>query len=131
MSHLQTVQEIYAGFANGDVEAVIARLSPKVTWSNAGPDHLDYFGVRHGHTQVREVFGILARDFDIAHFGPEAFFESGDHVAVLLKLRATIKHTGREFQEALAHVWTFGSDGLVSLLQDIQDSAGIAAAYDA
>ncbi|EFC85113.1 nuclear transport factor 2 family protein [Parafrankia sp. EUN1f] len=127
-TNLERVQAIYAAFGSGDVEGVLAALAPDVVWSNAGPADLAYFGVRTGREQVAEVFAILGQEFDIAHFAPVEFFAAGERVAVLLEMRATIRSTGRSFTEDLVHVWTFGSDGLVTRLQDIQDSAGVAAA---
>ena len=122
------VQGIYAAFGAGDVEGVLAALAPDVVWRNAGPADLDYFGTRTGRERVREVFDILGREFDIARFEPVEFFAAGTRVAVLLELEATIRSTGRSFTEDLVHVWTFGADGLVTRLQDIQDSAGVATA---
>jgi len=127
-SNITRVQAIYSAFGAGDSDAVLAALSPDVRWSNAGPKDLDYFGVRNGRQQVTEVLAILGQDFDIAEFSPIEFFETGDRVAVLLHLKAAIRSTRIGFEEDLVHVWTFGSDGLVASLQDIQDSATVAAA---
>jgi ketosteroid isomerase-like protein len=63
---LARVRAIYAAFARGDVDTVLAALSPDVVWSNAGPPDIDYFGVRHGRERVAEVFAILGAEFDIA-----------------------------------------------------------------
>jgi uncharacterized protein len=129
--NLDRTRAIYQAFGAGDTEAVLAALDPDVVWSNAGPDDLDYFGVRTGRDRVAEVFAILGRDFDIKEFEPVEFFAGGDRVAVLLHLNATIRSTGKSFTEDLVHVWTFGEDGQVVKLQDIQDSAGVAAAMRA
>jgi ketosteroid isomerase-like protein len=129
MEHdIERVQAIYAAFSSGDAAGVLAALDPAVVWSNAGPSDLDYFGVRHGREQVADVLAILARDFDIHEFVPLRFFAADGDVAVLLRLRATIKPTGRTLEQELVHVWTLGPDGLVTRMRDIQDSAGVAAA---
>jgi uncharacterized protein len=128
MTQVEQVQRIYKAFGDGDIDTVLAALSPQVRWSNAGPADLPYFGVRIGRDQVAEVFQILGDEFDIAEFAPVAFFAEANQVAVLLRLTATIRSTGRSFSQDLVHVWTFGPDGLVAMLQDIQDSAAVAAA---
>jgi ketosteroid isomerase-like protein len=127
-TNLERVQALYAAFGRGDVDAILACLAPSIEWSNAGPSDLDYFGTRHGREQVAEVFVILARDFDISEFTPLRFFSSEDDVAVLLRLQATVKDTGKQIWQELVHVLTFGPDGLVTRMRDIQDSATIAAA---
>jgi ketosteroid isomerase-like protein len=127
-SNIKRVQTIYTAFGAGDTNAVLSVLDPAVVWSNAGPADVDYFGTRRCRDEVAEVFAILDRDFAIEDFTPLAFFANGDDVAVLLRLRATMKPTGRTFEEELVHVWTFGTDGLVKRMRDIQDSAGVAAA---
>jgi ketosteroid isomerase-like protein len=125
---LQRTQAIYEAFGTGDVDGILSALAPDVTWSNAGPADLEYFGVRHGRAEVAGVFAIIGREFDIAEFAPVEFFTTGNRVAVLLRQRTTIRSTGKSFAEDLVHVWTYGEDGLVRHLQDIQDSAAIAEA---
>jgi uncharacterized protein len=131
MDNLERIQGIYAAFGAGDVDAVLAALDPGIVWTNAGPADLDYFGARRGRDQVAEVFTILARDFAIEEFVPLRFFAAEDDVAVLLRLRATLRPTGRAFEQELVHVWTIGDDGLVTRMRDIQDSAGLAQALRA
>jgi ketosteroid isomerase-like protein len=126
--HVRTVQSLYEAFARGDVATILAALSPDVVWSNAGPDDLEYFGTRHGRDGALEVFTILGRDFEIAEFAPQRFFGDGDQVVVTVHQKATVKATGRSFEQDLVHVWTFGADGLVTRFLDVQDSAGVAAA---
>jgi uncharacterized protein len=128
MENIERIQAIYSAFGAGDVDGVLAALHPDVVWSNAGPAELDYFGVRRGREQVSEVFAILSRDFEIHEFVPLRFFAADDDVAVLLRLRATIKPTRQALEEELVHVWTLAADGRVTRMRDIQDSAAVAAA---
>jgi len=97
----------------------------------ASPAHLDYFGVRQGHSQVREVFNILRRDFEISRFVPVDFFLSGNRVLVLLELDAVIRPTRKRFSELLVHVWTFAPHGKVAQFNDVQDSWTVAGALTA
>ena len=131
MKHIDSVQRIYAAFSRGDTQGVLDELDPSIEWSNAGPPHLDYFGVRHGHGQVSEVFEILARDFEISRFLPVDFFVSGDRVLVLLELEAMIRPTRKAFSEVLVHVWTFAPNGKVAHMNDVHDSWTVAAALTA
>lgn len=128
MTNVERIKDIYAAFGRGDVSGVLKALDPEIVWSNAGPQDLDYFGVRRGHEQVAEVFAILGRDFEIHEFAPLRFFAAEDDVAVLLRLRATIRPTGKAIEQELVHVWTLGAGGLATRMRDIQDSAGVAAA---
>jgi uncharacterized protein len=131
VTHIDTVRRIYAAFALGDVQGVLDELDPGIEWSNAGPPHLEYFGVRQGHGRVREVFKILARDFEISRFVPVDFFLSGSRVLVLLELDAVIRSTRKAFSELLVHVWTFAPNGKVAQMNDVQDSWTVAAALTA
>jgi ketosteroid isomerase-like protein len=127
LTHIDTVQRIDAAFALGDTQGVLDELDPSIEWSNAGPPHLDYFGVRQGHGQLSDVFKILARDFEISRFVPVDFFVSSNRVLVLLELDAVIRPTRKAFSELLVHVWTFAPNGKLAQMNDVQDSWTVAA----
>lgn len=59
---------------------------------------------------------------------PCAFIAQGDRVVVLLHAEATIKRTGRDIIQDVAHVWTL-RDGKVIHQYAYEDTAAVAAAY--
>jgi hypothetical protein len=127
--NLATVQDMYAAFGQGDIATVLGHLAPDIEWVNAGPSAISYFGTHRGHDEVlSRVFQFLGENLDIAVFEPRDFFASGEKVAVILRMEATVRGTGRSFGEDLAHLFTF-RDGKVVRFQDIQETAGIAAAF--
>lgn len=123
-----SITALYRAFGQGDIPAVLSMLHPDIEWSNAGPAGVAYFGTRRGRDRVREVFDIIAAEFEIAEFAPVQIFAAGPHVAVWLHQEATIRSTGRSFTEDLVHLWSFDAAGAIVRLRDVQDSWAVATA---
>jgi ketosteroid isomerase-like protein len=129
--NLALVQSIYAAFGRGDIAAVMAEFAPDVEWVNAGPAVAPYFGTHKGHAAVLEnVFGYIGANLAIDVFEPTDFFANGDKVVVLLKMGATVKATGKRYDQVLAHVFTIAG-GKVTHFRDIQNTGVIAEAMRA
>lgn len=114
MSHIQTVQSIYAAFGRGDVPAILPHLADDVEWeygmSNAG---VPWFQPRRGRADVPKFFEALGA-LAITRFEPKTLLESGNIVVALIDLACEVKATGRKIaEEDEAHIWHFGADGRV------------------
>lgn len=127
MSHIDSVKAIYAAFGQGDVPGILARLSPDIEWEYDwfGPS-LKWFEPRRGRADVVKFFEALA-DFEVARFEPTAFLAGDGMVAVPIQLEFVHKATRRRIRDFEAHLWTFGTDGLVSRFRHLVDSAQYAA----
>jgi uncharacterized protein len=121
MSHLETVQEIYAAFGRGDVPAILERLAPDVAWESWLDNHAQRAGVEHlaerrGRDEVPAFFaaaGALGiQDFQVL-----------DLMAGERQVAAEIRLVTERFADEEIHLWTFGDDGLVSRFRHYVDTA--------
>jgi len=112
--NLEVVRAVYAAFARGDVEGILARLDSDVSWRTPGGPDLPTGGLRHGIPAVREFFPLLLNTFDLAEFQPRDFLASGDKVVVLGTSREGPKGSGRLVDFRWVHVFTFRNGRIVA-----------------
>jgi ketosteroid isomerase-like protein len=128
MSHIETVQEIYAAFGRGDVPAILDRLADDVRWehwpdgSGAQRHGVPWLAERTGREEVGGFFAGLAA-LDIHTFAPRAFLAGDGMVAAVIDLDATVVATGERFRDVEVHLWTFGADGRVTEFRHVVDTA--------
>ena len=125
MSHTQTIQTIYAAFGRGDVPAILGHLTDDVDWNNdrVASKECPWNGNFSGKVNVPGFFKAVADHFDFEVFEPRAFMESGNHVAVLLRLESRLKKNGQPLKNDTVHFWTFTDRGLVSAYRHFNDTA--------
>ena len=123
LENLEVVRNLYAGFARGDLEAIVAVLDPEVLWRTPGPPDLPTAGLRHGHDQVRQFFAVLLNTLDISDFRPADFLAQGDKVVVLGTSREGPKGTGRLVDFRWVHVFRFRSGKIVEFDEPADVSA--------
>ena len=133
MTNVEIIQGLYEAFGRGDLEAILARIAPKVDWSDtppvAGADLVPMFKNLHTPAEVAEgYFGPVATGLDFDVFEPTAFYGDGDRVAVVLEVGATVQATGKRFEMTEVHLWTL-ADGLIVKYRNVLDTAQIIAAY--
>ena len=125
---VQLLKNAYAAFNTGDVPAVVAMMNPAIEWHEPGlrgypPPGGDrvYLGP---NSVVKEVFAALTAAWDAFSAVPEEFLGNGERVAVLGRLSATAKESGRALDVPFAHVWTV-RDGTLCRFQDYTDTAKV------
>ena len=128
--NIQTVQQIYADFGQGNIPAILGRLSPEVAWVNAGPESVPYARRRQGVDAVQSFFASLGAAVEVQSFEPKEFFASGDRVVVLGAWSGQAKPTGKPFASEWAMAWTL-RDGKVTSFRSYEDTHAIAAAFAA
>jgi uncharacterized protein len=114
MSNIETIRQVYAAFARGDIDAILNRLSETVQWEAAG-SHTDvpWLLPRRGRDGVARFFEV-AGNLQINSFEPKAFLEADQLVVVLLDEDVTVKATGRRIRELdQVHIWRFDEHGAV------------------
>jgi ketosteroid isomerase-like protein len=130
-TNLETAQQAYAAFGQGDLPGILATLDPSIVWENPGPNSPSYFGTHRGHAAVAaNVFGFLAENLQFDVFEPREFLVGEDKVVVLLHMQARIKRTGERFVQDAVHVFSF-TGGKVVRFQDFQNSYALAKALAA
>lgn len=129
--NIERIQQIYGAFGRGDIPTVLGALSADVTWVNAGPADISYFGTHKGPNAVANgVFGFIGANFEFTAFDPHTFFANGDQVVALLHVAGKARTTGKTFDQETAHVFTLRG-GQISHFRDIQDTAAVAGALRA
>jgi ketosteroid isomerase-like protein len=113
LSNVQTVQEIYAAFGQGDVPTILSKLADDVQWDADSAGDVPFLVPRRGRDAVGGFFEALGAA-EFTKFEPTAFLESGNIVIALIDLEFTVKATGKKVnQPDEVHIWRFGPDGKV------------------
>lgn len=114
MSNIQTIKDVYAAYAAGDLQAILARLAEDVAWDNAGgATDVPWLAPRSGHSGAVRFFEAIAL-LQVNYFQPKAFFELGNLVVVLVDEDVVVKATGRGLKECdQVHLWTFDHEGRI------------------
>src|SRR5919108_5808717 len=126
-SPTETVSELYASFARGDVPAVLGLLDPEVSWVT--PATLPWSRGRYsGRDEVAEYFKSFAEALDEAAVEPHELLECGERVVALGEERARVRASGERFAVPFAHVVRV-REGRVRELRGHVDTAAIVAAF--
>ena len=122
-SNVAIVKSVYAAFARGDIDAVLAAMDPGIIWMT--PATLPWStGDYHGPTGVADYLASFARALADPAIVPEEFFDAGDHVVVNGLERATAAATGCGFTARFTHTWTL-HDGRAIRMRGVVDTAAI------
>ena len=114
--HSDTIANLYAAFARGDVATVLAAFAPNISWTDA--EGFPYGGTYVGPDAVlQNVFARLGSEWDGYAAVPHEFVASNDTVVALGEYSGTYKATGKSFKAPFAHVWKFGANGIISFRQ--------------
>ena len=118
-----TVMAIYEAFGQGDVPAILERLSEDVEWERgASPTGVPWLEPGRGKEHVQAFFGALAEHLEFRDFAPTGTAVGDDVVIAFIRLEAVVKGTGRVVAETTeAHCWWFGDDGLVEAFRHYVD----------
>ena len=115
-SAVDTVKGLYAGFASGDVAAVLGALDPAIEWTEA--EGFPYGGTYVGRDAVlANVFMKLATEWDGFMAVPSEYVCQGDTVVAIGEYSGTYKATGRHFRAPFVHVWRSRDGALVKFRQ--------------
>lgn len=125
MSHLDTVQTIYAAFGRGDVPAILAHLDERIEWEHDA-EGWDSYGVpwlRPG-SGTRHVIGFFEAlaGLEFLTFTPVSLLANDAQVAAVISLEIMVKATGARFREYELHLWTFGDHGKATRFRHFVDT---------
>jgi ketosteroid isomerase-like protein len=115
MSHIPTVQAIYAAFGRGDIETILGHLADDVVWEYDKPAAgIPWLVPLRGRAQVPGFFAALAA-VEFQQFQPKLQLESGNIVVGLNDVAFTVRATGkRVVEEDEIHIWHFDASGRVA-----------------
>lgn len=116
-----TIRNVYAAFARGDVPAVLSALAPDVSWTEA--EGFPYGGTYIGPDAVlKHVFMRLGTEWNGFAAVAHEFISEGDAVVALGEYSGRYKATGKHFATPFVHVWKF-HNGKVATFRQHTDTA--------
>ncbi len=127
MSNLQTVQQIYACFAQGDVPGILEFMDEHVRWEDWADNLAQKAGVpwlqaQQGKAGVLAFFQYLGKSMQVKDFHVLSFMDGGQQVAVEFVIEAEIPATGGHYRDEEIHLWTFNEAGKVVRLRHYADT---------
>jgi ketosteroid isomerase-like protein len=125
----ELVESFYAKLQAGEIDAVLALLSPDFELVYSGPSIIPSAGTWKGHEGFRNWAQAALR----GHLPPEAlnfeeFIVQGDKVVVPGHVVLRVKTTGKTCETDFLHLFTLRDGKLVSW-RDFFDTFAVAAAY--
>jgi uncharacterized protein len=125
----ELVQGFYANFEAGDIDAVLALLSPDFALVYSGPSIIPSAGTWNGH----EGFRSWAQAALQGHLLPESlnfeeFIAQGDTVVVPGHVTLRVKTAGKTCETDFLHLFTV-RDGKLTSWRDFFDTYAVAQAY--
>ena len=126
MQPVELINQIYADYARGDIDAVLENCDHTFEFYFAADSrHSKYAGAAVGKHGFRERAASLHEDFEYLGFEQVDLIASGDRVAVRNKLRMKRRATGAEIVIEVADFWTI-RDGKAVEVVEFYDSALVA-----
>jgi len=110
------VQKLYAGFATGDLPAVLSTMASDIEWTEA--EGYPYAGTYVGpDAVVQAVFAKLATEWEGYQAVPDSYVAEGDMVVALGHYSGRYNKTGKSFRAPFVHVWTVRDGKLARFVQ--------------
>ena len=129
--NIRIVKEIYDAVGNGDIDAILERVSDDVDWAaEAAGGAAPWYGPRAGKDGVASFFNDLGSTIEISEFIPRNFAAGGDDVHLLVDWTFRPIATGREVSMTMHHYWRL-HHGKVEQFRGSEDSAVTAQAFAA
>ena len=126
--NVATVKQIYAAFANGDVDAAVGAMSADIEWNEAENfPYADGNPYNGPNAILNGVFARLGADWDGFGVEPQQFVDGGDTVIMTGRYVGTCKATGRAMNPQVAHFWTL-QNGKATQFQQLVDTYAVALA---
>ena len=127
MSNIQTVQQIYACFAQGDVPGILEKMDDQVRWEEWADNHAQNAGVpwlqaRQGKEGVLAFFQYLGTSMQVKDFQVLSIMDGGHQLAVEFIIEAEIPGTKGHYRDEEIHLWTFNEAGKVVRLRHYTDT---------
>jgi ketosteroid isomerase-like protein len=116
----ELVRQAYAAYGRGDVNGVLACMSPQIEWEIQGVPAIPFTGKRHGTDQVADYFRLAGEQLVVRAFGPKEFIAQGDKVIVLGHGAWTARVTGQDFESDWVHIFTL-RDGRIGAFREFMD----------
>lgn len=116
MSNIDIVRAHYAASAQGNIDAMMAHVSPQVRWTEMAG--FPCAGTWVGPQAVAEnVFAVLGRDWIGYRFELQSLIDGGEHIVGVGSYRGTYRATGKDLQARVTHIWHLQNGKIVAFEQ--------------
>lgn len=100
------VQAAYGDFQNGNIPALLNRLTEDIVWTTPGEGTaIPNAGRLQGRAQVGKFFQGISETLEFHEFNPNEFIAQGDVVVALGTWDATVRGTDVRIQDVFAMVF--------------------------
>jgi uncharacterized protein len=124
--NLVIVRDHYAASTRGDLQAMMADVSPQVRWTEM--QGFPCAGTWIGPQAVADnVFAVLGAQWDGYRFELERLVDAGETIVGIGSYRGTFRATGKPMQARVAHVWQL-QDGRIVAFEQFTDTLLVRAA---
>jgi ketosteroid isomerase-like protein len=119
MSNVQFASDIYAAFARGDIQTVLASFHPEIHWREAEgnpyqPDGASWVGPQ---AVLEKLFMRLGADWEGFTVTVRTLHDAGEHVVMEGRYTGTYRPSGRSVDAQVCHVLGFRGGKLLSFQQ--------------
>jgi uncharacterized protein len=130
--NVQKLQNLYAAFGRGDINAILENVSDGVTWgTDSIVSDVPWYSIRTGRAGVADFFSTLDREVEFTEFAPKVFAGAGDQVLVQVDIAYRMKKNGQAARVSSIHQFVVGADGKVTSFRAHEDTASVARAWNA
>jgi ketosteroid isomerase-like protein len=102
--NVEILREAYEALNHGDVESALGVLEPDAEWQEHS--ELPEAGTYRSRDAIRTFLLSYLDSWDEFRQETEELIDSGDRVAVVLRMAARGKGSGIEVESRYAHLWT-------------------------
>lgn len=117
----EIVREGYTRYGQRDVAGVFELLTDQILITQT--TELPWGDEFHGHDGARRLFGLL-NQYTEATPEPLEYVAAGDDVAVIGRLKGSVRANGQAIDLAIVHVWTV-PDGKITKFAAYIDTPGM------
>jgi uncharacterized protein len=129
-NNLQTVQENYIRFGQGDIPGIISTFTNDAIWSHAGnPAIVPFFGTFSGKAGLGRFFELVGQNVQIMAFEPSNFRVNGNSVMSDIRIAANVLPTGKAYENLITVTWKFNDAGQATSWAAVGDVSNVEAAF--
>lgn len=106
------VERLFAAFAAGDLDALLATVHPDSRWTYIGANPRRTRAELSGHHEVRRFFARILERLDVSAYTPTEWVEQNETIVVFGFEAGTVRRTGETFRNEWTQKYVV-RDGLV------------------
>jgi len=126
--NINLIQQIYGDFKSGNIQGLLAKLDPNISWELPEMANVPFGGKRDGREAVADFFALVGTSQEALRFEPIDFVAQGDRVVSLGTYEWRVLENGRTFTANFAHVFTIQNGAVIDFVE-FTDTAQAERAY--